>query len=695
MAEVLGAVASGIALAEIAVKLKSLLSQISDAPETLESLVNQVDVYAGMLNGLDFDDVLESDIPRSLHASLRAAALQCQNAVNQLSLVVKDLSALGKTSFRRRKMVAIRFVLQKDSIVQFERRLQTAVQCLALAHQLYALYVGHSLHPAQILIKGHSAWQKTQLPDMIVSRLLSEHLSFSPKASLAIRGSVSAPVMNAWSEPASGHADKSMSNYASQTRRAAQLPAASGGEMLYFGPDGGNEEDTTWVDCSQSPGQMRPYHKANSFQRKLRLPAWSSSYVFEIFAQRSYTGWKASFAFYNVYAPGSTHYQDAYRLIRSNDDRKIYQALELRKFSIHDRFLAEGYEHSFAEFAWAAVSWKSCNYFLDTNPQQLNHITLDCFGQEQNEESGRQLEIFLKRDELPDPFPFVEFINFVGDGASFDRLRKQLWADEEFYGESFITSRSEIASELACFSDEFPSTHKFFRNAISPEGRLRSQDIFTGHFPTWKGNIKPTLLHALAAAISAITWRVLKDANHKQSLAYLNGTSQNSKPFIETAMRDDWALVVSEVVPIWNDLHCLVPGENGFDDRTALYWDRSRSTRFLLIEPGLRLWLNILRNAGVDLKEYGKKEAGLFISQSVSEKPVTMYDVTFGDRLSRIHGGDAWGAKFEVNLIGFQYGAEVDDWKLWWSEPSDVFAGDFWKLVESPYQPVPGAWVED
>ncbi|KAF2995138.1 hypothetical protein E8E14_002707 [Neopestalotiopsis sp. 37M] len=141
MAEVLGAVASGIALAEIALKLKSLLGEISDAPVTLESLVNQVEIYAGILNGLDFDDVLDTGISPSLRSSLHAAALQCHNAVNQLSLVVTDLSALSKASSRRRKIAAIRFVLQKDLIFQLEHRLQTAVQCLSLAQQLYMLYV--------------------------------------------------------------------------------------------------------------------------------------------------------------------------------------------------------------------------------------------------------------------------------------------------------------------------------------------------------------------------------------------------------------------------------------------------------------------------------------------------------------------------------------------------------------------------
>jgi hypothetical protein len=352
---------------------------------------------------------------------------------------------------------------------------------------------------------------------------------------------------------------------------------------------------------------------------------------------------------------------------------------------------------------------------LDLNPRPLTSTSWSYINEDEyDEENLRQFEIFLKRDEVPDELRAPQFKKFTGDGASFNRFRKQIWTDEEYYCNSFLITRNEIAWNLAAYSDRYPSTYRFFRNVLSHTGSLRREDIHTGCLLSKDFDDPDILLHGLALAISAIPRRVLRDRNNKQSLAYLKDTSRNSKPYIERAMLDDWALVASEIVPLWTNLHELVPGIYDFGGRSAFYWsfyicfdklhfssteitfrNRTRSIRFLLIEPSFKLWLNILRNAGVDLKEYGEKEAELFIGQEFSERPFLMEDVTYGDRLSRIHGGDARGEDLEFNLIGFQYGAEVDDWKLWWSEPSDVFAGDFWNLVESPYQPVPGAWVED
>ncbi|RYP07837.1 hypothetical protein DL765_008990 [Monosporascus sp. GIB2] len=40
----------------------------------------------------------------------------------------------------------------------------------------------------------------------------------------------------------------------------------------------------------------------------------------------------------------------------------------------------------------------------------------------------------------------------------------------------------------------------------------------------------------------------------------------------------------------------------------------------------------------------------------------------------------------------YKYGPEPEDWDVYWSEPTDEFAGDFWELVENPPLQVPGAW---
>jgi len=57
-------------------------------------------------------------------------------------------------------------------------------------------------------------------------------------------------------------------------------------------------------------------------------------------------------------------------------------------------------------------------------------------------------------------------------------------------------------------------------------------------------------------------------------------------------------------------------------------------------------------------------------------------------------GAGIASAEATWDLIGFSYGPSPGDWQFWGSQPTDVFAGDFWKMMESPWERMPGAWGE-
>ncbi|KAK6209418.1 hypothetical protein LQW54_006271 [Pestalotiopsis sp. IQ-011] len=98
------------------------------------------------------------------------------------------------------------------------------------------------------------------------------------------------------------------------------------------------------------------------------------------------------------------------------------------------------------------------------------------------------------------------------------------------------------------------------------------------------------------------------------------------------------------------------------------------------MDIGIKAWLRVLKNAGVDLLKYGYG------------RHHSLYRVSGGDDIEI-----CWDnyQRLDLELIGFQYGPDVDDWALWWLEPTDVFAGDFWDMAEPSDQRVPGAWVDD
>lgn len=146
MAEILGVVASGISVAQLAgqiiatgIKVKGFLDEISDAPETLSFLVGQIQVLAPVL--CEFDDVHHSMVAsESLKGSLQAAVLQCQKALEHLESLSAELHTQIQTSTGfRQKLRTAKVLLKKEQLLKHERRLSMAVQLLALAQQTYML----------------------------------------------------------------------------------------------------------------------------------------------------------------------------------------------------------------------------------------------------------------------------------------------------------------------------------------------------------------------------------------------------------------------------------------------------------------------------------------------------------------------------------------------------------------------------
>jgi hypothetical protein len=100
----------------------------------------------------------------------------------------------------------------------------------------------------------------------------------------------------------------------------------------------------------------------------------------------------------------------------------------------------------------------------------------------------------------------------------------------------------------------------------------------------------------------------------------------------------------------------------------------------------LRTWLEQLKESGVDLVEYGKKEKG------VLERLFWTQEWTYWefDKRKRweIVGSD-------LRLINFIYGPEPDDWKFWFTQAMKDYFMDFWDMIDHPERAVPGAWQEE
>ncbi|KAL2869484.1 uncharacterized protein BJX67DRAFT_379037 [Aspergillus lucknowensis] len=107
--------------------------------------------------------------------------------------------------------------------------------------------------------------------------------------------------------------------------------------------------------------------------------------------------------------------------------------------------------------------------------------------------------------------------------------------------------------------------------------------------------------------------------------------------------------------------------------------------------PALRTWASELKAAGTDLEAYGARERALHKSGAVRLNFVVQFNYDLSKRPRHAPETDNWAW---FHLVGFEYGPEPEDWKLWITNPFDEFAGEFWAMVERKEEIMPGTWME-
>ena len=150
MAEVIGLVSSGIAIAQlagsvgaVAIKLNGLWQEVKDVPETIQYMTNHLSKLDTIVNEMgtsrNSNSPHDSAAGQPHHPSPSPLALQhCQMACQNLESLVRDLSVdIASSRKRKRLMGKVAVVLKKDTLAKYELRLQNAVQLLSLAYQVY------------------------------------------------------------------------------------------------------------------------------------------------------------------------------------------------------------------------------------------------------------------------------------------------------------------------------------------------------------------------------------------------------------------------------------------------------------------------------------------------------------------------------------------------------------------------------
>jgi hypothetical protein len=142
MAEILGIVASGISVAQIAgqvinsiIKLKGYWEQVKGVPAEINHLLGEIDSLSLLLYHIQDNQPpqVSENVPLGSTGVQQCCKL-CQDAAEELRILVRDMERKfeGKIGWKRR-VGSAKVVLKKEEVKGLKRRMKNAVRLLSLA----------------------------------------------------------------------------------------------------------------------------------------------------------------------------------------------------------------------------------------------------------------------------------------------------------------------------------------------------------------------------------------------------------------------------------------------------------------------------------------------------------------------------------------------------------------------------------
>jgi hypothetical protein len=147
MAEVLGVVASGIAVSQLTVqilsgikRLHTFLGCVKGAPQSIADDLREIEILGDLLTELQVNFPSDESTTSS-NATMEKCVQLCSQAVDNIAAVVTELEkGLGRRKVLR-QWTAIQAILRRGELDEFQNRLSRAKSLLNLAVNCYTLYV--------------------------------------------------------------------------------------------------------------------------------------------------------------------------------------------------------------------------------------------------------------------------------------------------------------------------------------------------------------------------------------------------------------------------------------------------------------------------------------------------------------------------------------------------------------------------
>ncbi|TGO43148.1 hypothetical protein BHYA_0003g01020 [Botrytis hyacinthi] len=668
MAEVLGTVASGIGVAQLAgnlassiIKLKGYWDQIQDAPDDIGFLVREIDAHHLILRSILESQARMTSSGRPSDMLLEHSLNLCEDSSNELNELVKALGKEMNSSNKwRSKLGATKVVLKNDQLKRLKKRMKNASRLMNLA----------------ITWQTNSATLQQQFPvfELKMKASLDQYLISHQKLSLA------PPLSNSTTQNSSMNALKPLRDIT--TISQPQSSECHINSTPRFVPKGCTSAQISsrvyssrWsvylmgsVDVRKTQQQQRKGNHFEETEAKYKPPAWLSNRAWQCMYTKdlSTLRWNFNIQTYRTLDLKS----DFFKVLKNGDVVGVQEMLANRTAFVNDHFVGgPGYVRYGDEGTPLHIA--ASNYHLDLCKLLLAK------GADVSSEEARwgitPLAAFVFSASVNHRLGFRAFDNT--HAPIIVRTLIEAGADSELIDQTEILAQSAggpkemfryIQQHTLMSSGEISFIDKvYIASRCIDYHDVQPQNLMLSYLedPNFQANIA---LHRDHSAVKDFFLKVCRKCSEDESKG-------------ET--KDKRLDLIKKMISAGMSLHILNDDHDTMLQRE--FWSCQR--RVDIQEGkfwGLEMWLGFLVNLNVDLNTYGEVESSIYKKKKMAQEL------------------DAFRAKLLEKVLGFKYGPRIEDWDLWVIERTDEYAGDFWTLIENPLQAalanisIPGEWVD-
>ncbi|KAH9218729.1 hypothetical protein DL95DRAFT_521084 [Leptodontidium sp. 2 PMI_412] len=268
MVEVLGVVASGIAVTQLAgqvtksiIKLKEYWDQVQEAPAEIKYLLREIDSLSLILSHIQDDQAKQTTGGIQVdNLCIRQSLELCKEGADELRGLADELAEKidGKKGWRK-KVGSVKVVLKREDVKKLKKRMKNAIRLLSLSYQWHT--------NAMIQIQ----------PDIIVSRM-TEHIS-----SLAISDN---PQQSPKTQPSSSKDQET----AAVVQRQYDMWISSPSWVTYLFGQFEYHQRT----------RLHKGRRREDITTKYKLPQFIANRVLELQGHNTLSGWKVNIQTYRV-----------------------------------------------------------------------------------------------------------------------------------------------------------------------------------------------------------------------------------------------------------------------------------------------------------------------------------------------------------------------------------------------------------